>query len=121
MYSHTNNPFKMSLPASSVTIIFNSISTYDAVRISNNQVEIAYDIPNDKEPVYSKSRKFKSVLDILKYVDILVRMVGIDKKPAKWIELQADLFPNIMISAADFQSMYSSGLLTDAIRQSIEP
>jgi hypothetical protein len=111
----------MSFLASSVTIIFNSISTYDAIRISNNHVEIAYDIPNDKGPVYSKSKLFKSVLDIMKYVDILVRMVGIDKKPAKWIELQADLFPNMMISAADFQSMHSSGLLADAIKQSIEP
>ncbi len=102
--------------------MFNSATSYDAIRITHNKVEIAYDVAkNSINPIYTSAKTFKSVLDILTYVDVLMRMVAIDTQPAQWIEIQANLFPGIMIKVADFQTMHSSGLLADAIRQSIEP
>lgn len=104
----------------SVVITFNSSDVYTAISISNMDVKIAYDVPTiSQSPVYTYSKTFKDTADLLDYVDVLVKLLALDNKPSKYIDVQATLFPNIIVKDTEFQSMYASGLLIQAIKQSL--
>lgn len=104
----------------SIVIIFNNSDIYTAISISNMDVNVAYDVPTSSlSPVYTHSKTFKNTADLLDYVDVLVKLVALDNKPSQYIDIQATLFPNIIVKAAEFQSMYASGLLIQAIKQSL--
>jgi hypothetical protein len=114
-------PFRFAYPnMPSIVIIFNNSDIYTAISISNMDVKVAYDVPTSSQsPVYTNSKTFKNTADLLDYVDVLVKLVALDNKPSQYIDIQATLFPNIIVKAAEFQSMYASGLLIQAIKQSL--
>lgn len=115
-------PFASLTPRmNSVIITFNSYDIYTAISISNMAVKIAYDVPTgSSNPNYTYSKTFKNTADLLDYVDVLVKLVALDNHPPKNIDVQATLFPNILVKPAEFQSMYATGLLTKAIKQTLE-
>jgi hypothetical protein len=105
----------------SFVIVFNSSSSYTAISISNMSVKIAYDVPtSSSSPEYTNSKTFKYTADLLEYVEVLVKLVALDNHPSKNIDVQANLFPNILVKPTEFQSMYATGLLTKAIKQALD-
>ena len=105
----------------SFVLIFNSSDVYTAISISNMDVKIAYDVPTgSSSPIYTNSKTFKNNANLLEYVDVLVKLVSLDNHPSKNIDVQANLFPNILVKPTEFQSMYATGLLTKAIKQALD-
>jgi hypothetical protein len=89
-----------------ITILLNNCiqKNYDAIRIAKSDdtcytISYAYENQNAcMMPIFTQHTTISSYDHVCEYVDTLIDMVVTDTRPASSIEIQANMFPCIMLS-----------------------